>query len=267
MTSLLPSLIAIVLYAGVSGYQSVCLKHRQPIQRSLLLSLTAVGLVAQLISLSLQLWSPPMLLLNFFSAGSLVTATVVLLTLLGCSRMPIENLFVLLLPLAALSVLLAQWAPISRTPNLVESPGLIAHILLSIVAYGMLTMAMLQALLLSMQNQVLKQKKSPTGLIRNLPPLQTMESLLFGFLWAGWIILTASLISGWVFLDDLLARHVAHKTLLSVLAWCVFGLLLWGRHRLGWRGHTAIRWTLAGFCLLMLAYFGSKLVREFILFS
>ena len=56
-----------------------------------------------------------------------------------------------------------------------------------------------------------------------------------------------------------------HKTLLSFIAWIVFGLLLWGRHRLGWRGYKAIRWTLAGFCLLMLAYFGSKLVREFIL--
>ena len=92
-----------------------------------------------------------------------------------------------------------------------------------------------------------------------------MESLLFGFLWAGWILLSLSLLSGALFLDDLLAQHLAHKTILSSFAWVVFAVLLWGRHQLGWRGHKAIRWTLAGFCLLMLAYFGSKLVREFIL--
>ena len=92
-----------------------------------------------------------------------------------------------------------------------------------------------------------------------------MESLLFGFLWAGWGLLSLSLLSGWLFVEDLLAQHLAHKTLLSCFAWLVFGVLLWGRQQLGWRGHKAIRWTLAGFCLLMLAYFGSKLVREFIL--
>lgn len=68
-----------------------------------------------------------------------------------------------------------------------------------------------------------------------------------------------------MFLEDIFAQHLAHKTSLAVMAWVVFAILLWGRHQLGWRGHTAIRWTLAGFCLLMLAYFGSKLVREFIL--
>ncbi len=102
-------------------------------------------------------------------------------------------------------------------------------------------------------------------LIKHFPPLQSMESLLFSFLWAGWLLLSLSLISGWLFLDNLFAQHVVHKTLLSCTAWLVFGILLWGRHQLGWRGHKAIRWTIAGFFLLMLAYFGSKLVREFIL--
>ena len=82
---------------------------------------------------------------------------------------------------------------------------------------------------------------------------------------AGWSLLSLSLISGWVFLGNLFAQHLVHKTLLACLAWVVFSVLLWGRNHLGWRGHKAIRWTLAGFCLLMLAYFGSKLVREYIL--
>ena len=88
--------------------------------------------------------------------------------------------------------------------------------------------------------------------IKNFPPLQTMESLLFGFLWAGWTLLSLSLISGWLFVENLFAQHLVHKTLLACLAWVVFSVLLWGRNRLGWRGHKAIRWTLAG--LLMLAF-------------
>lgn len=79
------------------------------------------------------------------------------------------------------------------------------------------------------------------------------------------MLLSLSLLSGWIFLEDLFAQHLVHKTLLSLVAWVVFGILLWGRHVRGWRGSKAIRWTLAGFLLLMLAFFGSKLVREFIL--
>ena len=128
----------------------------------------------------------------------------------------------------------------------------------------MLTIAMFQSLLLLVQDHQLKHKH-PSGLIRNFPPLQTMESLLFGFLWSGWALLSLSLLSGALFIDNLFTQHLVHKTILSCFAWIVFAVLLWGRHQLGWRGHKAIRWTLAGFCLLMLAFFGSKLVREFIL--
>jgi len=92
-----------------------------------------------------------------------------------------------------------------------------------------------------------------------------MEQLLFQFLLCGEVLLTLALLSGFVFLDNMFAQHLAHKTLLSCLAWIVFGILLWGRHFRGWRGSNAIRWTLAGFLLLMLAYFGSKLVRAFLL--
>jgi ABC-type uncharacterized transport system permease subunit len=202
--------------------------------------------------------------LDFFSASSLIAAAVIALTLIACSRIPVENLLVLLFPLGAITVLLAQFAPTGTVQIIDEEPGILAHILLSILAYGMFTIAVFQALLLLVQDHQLKHKH-PSGLIKNFPPLQTMESLLFGFLWAGWTLLSLSLISGWLFVENLFAQHLVHKTLLACLAWIVFSVLLWGRNRLGWRGHKAIRWTLAGFCLLMLAYFGSKLVREYIL--
>ena len=108
-------------------------------------------------------------------------------------------------------------------------------------------------------------QRHPGGFIRALPPLQTMESLLFEMIGAGFVLLTLALVSGFTFLEDMFAQRLAHKTILSITAWIVFGALLWGRLRFGWRGQKALIWTLSGFVVLMLAYFGSKVVIELIL--
>ncbi|MWV11524.1 inner membrane protein YpjD [Pseudomonas sp. L-22-4S-12] len=264
MYPLLPSLAAAALYAGATAYQGLRLAKRETPNRRLLALLVTLALLLHGASLFAQLHATPGLTLDFFNAASLIAYAVILLTLLACLRIPVENLLLVLLPLGCLTVLLAQFLPAGTLNPINAAPGILAHILLSILAYGLLTMAVFQALLLLLQDHQLKHKH-PSGLIKNFPPLQTMESLLFGFLWAGWGLLSLSLLSGWLFVDNLFAQHLAHKTLLSCFAWVVFAVLLWGRYQLGWRGHKAIRWTLAGFCLLMLAYFGSKLVREFIL--
>lgn len=73
------------------------------------------------------------------------------------------------------------------------------------------------------------------------------------------------MLSGFLFIDDLFAQHLAHKTLFSILAWIMFAGLLIGRSRYGWRGKIAVRWTLYGFASLLLAYFGSRIVLELIL--
>ncbi|MDG1581501.1 cytochrome c biogenesis protein CcsA [Pseudomonas sp. GOM6] len=264
MHPLLPSLAAAAIYAGATTYQGMRLAKREAPNKPLLALLALIALFFHGGSLFMQLHASAGLSLDFFSAASLIAFAVIAITLLACSRIPVENLLLILMPLGLLTVLLAQFLPSGTLKPIDEEPGIIAHILLSILAYGLLTIAMFQALLLALQDHQLKHKH-PSGLIRNFPPLQTMESLLFGFLWAGWLLLSFSLLSGWLFFEDLFAQHLVHKTVLSCVAWVVFAVLLWGRHQLGWRGHKAIRWTLAGFCLLMLAYFGSKLVREFIL--
>ena len=262
--SLIPNLLAAFLYLAASVYQATGLARGARADKRRLGLLGTLAVVAQGGALFFQLITPLGLSLDFFSAASLIAVAVIGLTLLACLSIPVENLLVLLFPLGAVTALLAQFAPPGTVPLINEEPGILAHILLSILAYGLFTIAVFQALLLLLQDHQLKHKH-PSGLIRNFPPLQNMESLLFGFLWAGWVLLSLSLISGWLFLDNLFAQHLVHKTLLACVAWVVFSVLLWGRTRLGWRGHKAIRWTLAGFCLLMLAYFGSKLVREFIL--
>jgi ABC-type uncharacterized transport system permease subunit len=263
MHPLLPSLAAAFLYAGAAAYQGLRLTQRSIPDRRLLASLGVLALCLHAVSLFFQLYDAHGLNLDFFNAASLIACAVIGLTLLACARIPVENLLLLLFPLGMLTVLAAEFMPSGTIKPIDEHPGILAHILLSILAYGMLTIAVFQSVLLLLHHQL--KHKHPSGLIRNFPPLQTMESLLFGFLFAGWALLSLSLLSGALYIDDLFAQHLVHKTILSCFAWVVFAVLLWGRHQLGWRGHKAIRWTLAGFCLLMLAYFGSKLVREFIL--
>lgn len=264
MHPLLPSITAACLYAGATAYQGLRLMQRTVPNRRLLMSVGTLAFMAHVLGLTQQLFTPAGLHLNFFTASSLIAASIIGLILLSLRRLPVENLLLPLFPLGMLTALLAPFAPTGTASPISEQPGMLAHILLSVLAYGIFTLAAFQAVLLLIQNHYLKARQ-PTGLIRNFPPLQTMESLLFRFLWAGWILLCASLLSGWVFVDNLWAQHLVHKTLLSLFAWFVFGVLLAAHHYLGWRGPTAIRLTLGGFCLLMLAYFGTKLVREFIL--
>ena len=92
-----------------------------------------------------------------------------------------------------------------------------------------------------------------------------MEGMLFELLWIGLGLLSIAIVSGAVFIDDIFAQSLVHKTVLTILAWLLFATLLWGHYQLGWRSKTAVRLTLAGFVMLMLAFFGSKLVLELIL--
>jgi len=97
------------------------------------------------------------------------------------------------------------------------------------------------------------------------PPLQTLERSLFEMISLGLIFLSLSILSGLIFLDDMFAQHLAHKTFFSIFSWIVFSVLLIGRIKLGWRGTRAIQITLGGYSLLFLAFLGSKFVLEIIL--
>ncbi|MEJ2143123.1 MAG: cytochrome c biogenesis protein CcsA, partial [Gammaproteobacteria bacterium] len=201
---------------------------------------------------------------GFFSILSLVGWLIGLLLILSTFKQPVECLGIVVFPFAALSLGLAEGLnqPVYLTRNL--PAGLEFHILMSILAYSMLSIAVVQAILLSIQERHLHNKQ-PGGFIRALPPLETMETLLFSMIGLGFSVLTISLASGLFYLENILAQHLVHKTVLSFGAWFLFGILLWGRFQFGWRGRTAIRWTISGFILLMLAYFGSKFVIELVL--
>ena len=141
--------------------------------------------------------------------------------------------------------------------------GLRIHIILSICAYSLLMIGTFQALLLAIQDKFLKTKQV-SKIIDILPPLQIMEQLLINIIVIGFFLLSLSLATGIVFIYDIFEQHLTHKTVLSILAWIIYAILLWGRWSFGWRGKRIINWVLGGFLTLLLAYVGSKFALEFI---
>jgi ABC-type uncharacterized transport system permease subunit len=202
--------------------------------------------------------------MGFFNAASLVALLMVTLLLLTSLRQPVENLGIPVLPVAAATVALAFWNPGGHEDITSTNWQLDLHILFSVLAYSLFALAAAQAVLLHIQDRHLRNRR-PGGFIRALPPLEVMERLLFQMIATGFALLSAALLTGMLFLEDIFAQHLVHKTALSIASWIIFGILLWGRWKFGWRGRTAIRWTLSGFAFLILAYFGSKMVLELIL--
>jgi len=202
--------------------------------------------------------------LGFFQVSSLIFWVMCMVVVVSSLRIPVENLFAFLFPLSAISIFNSFYFHSSFVPENHISTEIGWHILLSILAYSILSIAAIQALALALQDRLLHEKKFQ-GVLNTLPPLQTMEALLFEMLWAGTLLLTLSLGTGFLFFDNIRAQHLSHKMAFSSMAWLTYVILLWGRTTQGWRGRKAINWTLGGFVALMLAYFGSKFVLEFIL--
>jgi ABC-type uncharacterized transport system permease subunit len=211
-----------------------------------------------------SIYSANELQLGIFQMSSAFFLAMNIIVGLSLIKLPLRSLFTLLLPMSMLSLICGYFFAGEHTLAHNMSPPLATHILLSVIAYSLLAIAALQALLLNYQTTQLKQHhvKSVMGIF---PPLQTMESLLFNLLWAGFIVLTLSIATGVIFIDDIIAQKLTHKAAFSVLSWILYAILLTGRHVLGWRGKTALHWVMTAFVMLVIAYFGTKFVLEILL--
>src|SRR5690606_29883969 len=164
-------------------------------------------------------------------------------------------------PLAA--VLLVAYHLHGHTTSTVLGWRLQLHAWLALLAYATLAIAALLALMLRVQERALR-RRTFSAWLRSLPPLTELESLLFRTIGAGFALLSLTLLTGVLFVEDFLSQHLVHKSVLSMLSWLVFGGLLLGRWRYGWRGVRAVRWTLTAMVLLLLAFFGSKFVLNLV---
>jgi len=202
--------------------------------------------------------------LHFFNALSAMAALCVaaLLVLMHWHRL--QRLAAVVFPVAAFSVLLGLLIEPRPTTHAIADWRIAMHAALAITAFATLSIAGVVAFQLSVQDRALRTHRYSRW-FSGAPPLVQVEQLLFQLIGVGFILLTLALVTGVLFVHDLMAQHLAHKTVLSLFAWCVFGTLLVGRVRSGWRGRRAVRFVIAGIVLLVLAYFGSKFVLELVL--
>ncbi len=178
---------------------------------------------------------------------------------------PIASLQTLVLPLAAVGAVLPALFPAVHTLSN-TSFAFDAHIMAAMLVYSLFTIAALHAGLMSLVEKRLHHATLPR-ILRSLPPLLTMETLLFRIIGAGFVLLTLTLLSGVVFSEQVFGRpwQFNHKFVFGVVAWCVFAALLMGHHFYGWRGRKAVHWMMSGYIFLLLAYLGTKFVMEVLL--
>jgi ABC-type uncharacterized transport system permease subunit len=254
--------IAILFYLASIVLQATGMRRDK--RRSIMLGCGFIAASAHATSAFALLHAPGGWHFGLVEISTLISAVISLLVLFSSLRKPLDNLFLALFPLAILSIAVSMNISSQFPPTQLDS-GSASHVLLSILAYSVITIAALQALLLAYQNNRLKHHH-PGGLLSKLPPLQDMEALLFELLWAGQLLLSTAIVAGFLFFDNIWGIDgVIHKTFFSLLAWTVFAALLWGRSSLGWRGVTAIRFTLSGFALLILGFYGSKFALEYLI--
>lgn len=263
MPFVIANIAAAVLYAALGIYLARQLIQQKTLNLPSFLAGVGLALFIHAVGIYGISVKPEGIQLSFFAVSSQIFWAINAIVLLSSLKKALHNLFIFLLPCSAVAIITTLFSHTEST-ILQLNYTLAGHVILSILAYSLLTIATLQAMLLSYQNRHLKNRSS-LQYLRYLPPLQTMEALLFEFVLVGEILLTLSILSGFIFLDNIFAQHLVHKTVFSMAAWLVYAFLLYGKYKMGWRGNTAIRWTLAGFLFLMLAYFGSKLVLEIIL--
>lgn len=242
---------------------------------------------AVLVPLALHTWllwaellHTPTFRFGFGQALSVTLWLAVLLYWVESRFLNIEGMQAIVLPAAAICALLPAFFPGTVTPAYTQHLAFRAHLLLAMAAYSLFTIGAMHALLMAAMERTLHGDSAASGragdrskamLIRGalagMPPLLTLERLLFRILGIGFVLLTLTLATGIVWSEELFKQPLqfTHKTVFAFLSWLIFGGLLLGRWRYGWRGRRALRWTVAGFLVLLLTYVGTRFVLEVLL--
>lgn len=268
MSNVILSLIVFVLYSVLAVYFWRALQAGRGEQLSqgaaghlLVLPLSVHGYL-----LLQELFVRSGLSFGVLEAVSLIAWVTLLVYWLARFFYPIGSLQALVLPVAAVAAVLPVFFPAQHALTHTGSVMFRLHFVLAMLAYSLYTIALLHAVLIAQVEKRLHSARMPR-ILQGLPPLLTMESLLFRLIGAGFVLLTLTLLSGVLFSEQIFGKpwQFNHKTLIGMISWLVFAILLLGHHFYGWRGQTAVRWTIAGFVLLLLAYVGSQFVFQIVL--
>ena len=229
--------------------------------------LVPVALVLHGMLVYREMLAPDGLDLGVANAISLIVwLTVLIYWLAGLAFPGLASILGLMAPVALLAVLLQAAIPTRHLVTYGGNPLFTLHFAIAMLAYSLFIVATVHAIVMLFEEKWLHRGVLPPFL-RTLPPLLEMEALLFRILLAAFVLLTLTVVSGVFFSEQLFGKPMKfnHKTVFGILSWLIFGGLLVGHYWRGWRGRTAVNWTLAGFTALLLAYVGSKVVLELVL--
>ncbi|AOA57422.1 cytochrome C assembly family protein [Acinetobacter larvae] len=259
------TILALIAYSTAFWYLLAHLIAKQSPNHWFIGLLSSLALALHAGVLYRDMLTPVGLNYDVFNMLSFTSALMLLFSLMYSTYRPVISLNLIGIPVAALG-LIAGYA-FSQPYLFVEqhSYWLDIHIILSLSAYAVLLMATIQAVILWLQDRELKNRQKRRIWVNLLPSFQAMENLLFDMLITGFVMLTVALACGFFTIDNFFAQHLAHKTAFSIISWFVYGALLIGHYKFGWRGQKAIRFTITGFLLLALGFFGSKFVLQLIL--
>ena len=269
---LLPHIIATLLYAGLGAHFWFTRWHESgrslkplPMQNWERFAI-ALALVFQAVGVHVGLFGSGGLQFSFSFAASLMLWLAVLIYWLESFRSRMDGMQPMVLPLAALAAILPVFFPQTHVIAHADAWGFKLHFLTAMLAYSLFTLSALHALFMGFVEHKLH-RKSFSSQQSSLPSILSMETLLFRMIGIAFLLLTLTLISGLFFSEQIFGKALVfdHKTLFAFASWGIFAALLFGRYRYGWRGRIALRWTLAGFLLLFLAYIGSRFVSEVLL--
>ena len=273
MSTILLHLIPASLYAGLGVlFWRSCILARAPVatgqqcmaprERIFLL----VALVAHGVALHSAIFPGEEMRLGFGVAMSLMVWLAICFYWVETLYTRLDGLHAVVMPAGVVASTIPMFFPGEHVLANAASPAFRAHFVIAMLAYSLFTLAALHAMLMSVAGRQLHNARF-SRLLTNLPPLMTMEALLFRLIAIAFSLLTLTLATGVMFSESLFGQafRVDHKTVFAGISWLLFGALLLGRNLWGWRGRIALRWTLAGFVALMLAYVGSRFVIEVVL--
>lgn len=256
------SIIAILCYSLSIGLIIPCLARDKVHYKRAVQVLVTIAMVFHLIALQQKIFSVPdgqnLSLLTIASSVSLIISFIMTFA-------AFHNRALILLPFvysfAIVNIALAGFMPWQVVTHLEDTPSLLSHIVLALFSYAMLAIALLYALQVAWINRQLKNKQL---MLTDMPPLMVIERKLFHITQIGFILLTLTLLTGLIYNDNFFDRHNIHKTVFSIIAWCVYFILLAGHAIKGWRGTRVVWLSAFGVGLLTLGYFGSRLIQYFI---
>ncbi len=273
MSTILLHLIPASLYAGLGVlFWRSCILARAPVakgqqcmaprERIFLL----VALVAHGVALHSAIFPGEEMRFGFGVAMSLMVWLAICFYWVETLYTRLDGLHAVVMPAGVVASTIPMFFPGEHVLANAASPAFRAHFVIAMLAYSLFTLAALHAMLMSVAGRQLHNARF-SRLLTSLPPLMTMEALLFRLIAIAFSLLTLTLATGVMFSESLFGQafRVDHKTVFAAISWLLFGALLLGRNLWGWRGRIALRWTLAGFVALMLAYVGSRFVIEVVL--